>query len=313
MEECIRIGIYTYTEFFVKLQAFKPQATNMEFVLPDFASAGVWMSLLTLTFLEIILGIDNIIFISIASNKLAEKDRPKATNIGLALAMILRIVLLFGVSVLVAMEEPWFSLHGDFFHGEFSGQSIILAAGGLFLLYKSTTEIRHKLEEEDHLEAAGKGKGMSTLTNVIVQITVINIVFSFDSILTAVGMTNGLNGALVIMIIAVVASVLIMMLFATPVANFVNQHPTIQMLGLAFLILIGFMLIAEGAHLAHLSVAGSEIGSVPKGYLYFAIAFSLFVEFLNMRLRANRRKEPVQLHGFTEDAAKEGILEEKRG
>ncbi|MCB0594360.1 MAG: TerC family protein [Lewinellaceae bacterium] len=283
----------------------------MEFVIPNFANAGVWMSLLTLTFLEIVLGIDNIIFISIASNKLAEKDRPKATNIGLVLAMVLRILLLFGVSVLVAMEEPWLEFHGEFIHGGFSGQSLILIAGGLFLLYKSTTEIRHKLEEEDHLEEGSRDKGMSTLTNVVVQITIINIVFSFDSILTAVGMTNGVEGALVIMIIAVVASVVIMMLFATPVAHFVNTHPTIQMLGLAFLILIGFMLIAEGAHLAHLSIAGSEVGTVPKGYLYFAIAFSLFVEFLNMRLRANRRKKPVQLHGYAEDAVKEGILEKK--
>ena len=281
----------------------------MEFVIPDFANAGVWMSLLTLTFLEIILGIDNIIFISIASNKLAQKDRGKATNIGLILAMILRIVLLFGVSVLVAMEEPWLEFHGEFIHGGFSGQSLILIAGGLFLLYKSTTEIRHKLEEEDHQEEGGKGKGMSTLTNVIVQITVINIVFSFDSILTAVGMTNGLEGALVIMIIAVVLSVVIMMLFATPVANFVNEHPTIQMLGLAFLILIGFMLIAEGAHLAHLSIAGSDVGSVPKGYLYFAISFSLFVEFLNMRLRKNKKPtKPVQLHGVQEEAVREGFL-----
>ena len=284
----------------------------MEFVLPDFANAGVWLSLITLTFLEIVLGIDNIIFISIASNKLAEKDRPKATNIGLLLAMALRIILLFGVSILVAMEEPWFELHGEFIHGGFSGQSLILIAGGLFLFYKSTTEIRHKLEEQDEFENKGAGKGMSTLTNVIIQITVINIVFSFDSILTAVGMTNGLQGALVIMIIAVVLSVGIMMLFATPVAKFVNQHPTIQMLGLAFLILIGFMLIAEGAHLAHLTIAGATVGSVPKGYLYFAIAFSLFVEFLNMRLRARRRKELVQLHGYTEEAVKEGILGEKR-
>jgi predicted tellurium resistance membrane protein TerC len=280
----------------------------MEFILPDFANAGVWMSLLTLTFLEIVLGIDNIIFISIASNKLKPEERPKATNIGLILAMVLRIVLLFGISVLIAMEEPWFSIHNDFIQGGFSGQSIILFIGGLFLLYKSTTEIRHKLEEDDDHSTGGK-KGAATLTNVIVQITIINIVFSFDSILTAVGMTNGLKGALVIMVIAVVASVLIMMLFATPVANFVNKHPTIQMLGMAFLILIGFMLIAESAHLAHLSIAGAEVGTVPKGYLYFAIAFSLFVEFLNMKLRANRRKKPVQLHGYAEDAVKEGILE----
>ena len=284
----------------------------MEFVMPDFSLVGVWMSLLTLTFLEIVLGIDNIIFISIASNKLPEAERPRATNIGLVLAMAMRIVLLFGVSILVAMEDPWFHIGAEnsLIHGGFSGQSLILIAGGLFLLYKSTTEIHHKLEgaHQDETMAAQRGKG-STLTNVIVQITVINIVFSFDSILTAVGMTNGLNGALVIMIIAVVASVLIMMLFAVPVGNFVNKHPTIQMLGLAFLILIGFMLIAEGAHLAHLTIADAEVGAVPKGYLYFAIAFSLFVEFLNLRLRRKVTK-PVQLHGVQEEAKKEGILNE---
>lgn len=278
----------------------------MNFVIPDFTSPEVWMSLLTLTFLEIVLGIDNIIFISISANKLEEKERPKATNIGLILAMVLRIVLLFGVSILVAMEEPWIKIDNSLIHAGFSGQSLILIAGGLFLLYKSTTEIHHKLEGDSHEEQTGE-KAKSTLTNVILQITMINIVFSFDSILTAVGMTNGLNGALVIMIIAVVVSVLIMMLFANPVGNFVNKHPTIQMLGLAFLILIGFMLIAEGAHLGHLSVAGTEIGAVPKGYLYFAIAFSLFVEFLNMRLR--RKKKPIQLHGVSEKAVKEGILE----
>jgi predicted tellurium resistance membrane protein TerC len=276
--------------------------------MPDFASGSVWMSLLTLTFLEIVLGIDNIIFISIASGKLPEEERPKATNIGLVLAMLLRIVLLFGVSILVAMEEPWFEIDTSWVQGGFSGQSIILIIGGLFLLYKSTTEIRHKLEEEDPHDTAPKGK--ASLTNVIVQITLINIVFSFDSILTAVGMTNGLTGALIIMIIAVVISVLIMMLFANPVANFVNKNPTIQMLGMAFLILIGFMLLAEGAHLAHLSVGGSEVGTVPKGYLYFAISFSLFVEFLNMRLRVDRKKSPVQLHGYTEDAKREGLLED---
>lgn len=278
----------------------------MNFVSPDFASPEVWMSLLTLTFLEIVLGIDNIIFISIASNKLEEKDRPKATNIGLILAMVLRIVLLFGVSILVAMEEPWIEFHNSWIEAGFSGQSLILIAGGMFLLYKSTTEIHHKLEGDGH--EAGQGNvAKATLTNVIMQITIINIVFSFDSILTAVGMTNGLKGALIIMIIAVVLSVVIMMLFANPVANFVNKHPTIQMLGLAFLILIGFMLIAEGAHLGHLKVAGAEVGAVPKGYLYFAIAFSLFVEFLNMRLR-RKRKKPLQLHGVSEEAVKEGIL-----
>jgi predicted tellurium resistance membrane protein TerC len=279
----------------------------MEFVLPNLASPEVWVSLLTLTFLEIVLGIDNIIFISIASNKLKEEDRSKATNIGLLLAMVMRILLLFGVSILIAMNEPWFSIHAGWIDGGFSGQSLILIAGGIFLLYKSTTEIHHKLEGEGHHESEG-GVKKATLSSAILQITVINIVFSFDSILTAVGMTNGLTGALVIMIVAVVISVLIMMLFASPVTKFVNQHPTIQMLGLAFLILIGFMLIAEGAHLAHLQIAGTEVGSVPKGYLYFAIAFSLGVEFLNMRLR-RKRTEPVQLHGYAEEAIAEGLVE----
>ena len=284
----------------------------MDFALPDFGSLSMWMSLLTLTFLEIVLGIDNIIFISIASNKLPPAERPRATNIGLILAMVLRIILLFGVSILIAMEEPWIKIGtaDSLIHGGFSGQSLILIAGGLFLLYKSTTEIHHKLEGAHQDEVLEKERGSrTTLTNVIVQITVINIVFSFDSILTAVGMTNGLVGALVIMIVAVVLSVLVMMLFAVPVGNFVNQHPTIQMLGLAFLILIGFMLIAEGAHLAHFTVAEAEIGAIPKGYLYFAIAFSLFVEFLNLRLR-KRVQKPVQLHGVQKEAKIEGILKE---
>lgn len=280
----------------------------MEFVLPDFTNPAIWMSLLTLTFLEIVLGIDNIIFISIASNRLEPADRPKATNIGLVLAMVMRIVLLFGVSILVAMEEPWLEIHNDYFETALSGQSIILIIGGIFLLYKSTTEIHHKLEGEQAMEHSSGSSKKSTLSNAIVQITLINIVFSFDSILTAVGMTNGLSGALVIMIVAVVISVLIMMLFATAVANFVNKHPTIQMLGLSFLILIGFMLIAEGAHLGHTIIADSEIGSIPKGYLYFAITFSLFVEFLNLRLRKKERK-PVQLHGYQETAVEEGILD----
>ena len=278
----------------------------MELVMPNLASFDTWMSLLTLTFLEIVLGIDNIIFISIAANKLPKEHQKKAANIGLLLAMILRILLLFGISILVAMSEPWLEIDNSFVHAGFSGQSLILIAGGLFLLYKSTTEIHHKLEGKDLAESSAQSKGFATMNSVILQITIINIVFSFDSILTAVGMTNGVYGALVIMIIAVVFSVLIMMIFAVPVGRFVNDHPTIQMLGLAFLIMIGFMLIAEGAHLGHLVIAGAEVGTVPKGYLYFAIAFSLLVEFLNMRLR---KKEPVvQLHGVGEEAKQEGLL-----
>ena len=274
-------------------------------ILPDFTSVEIWISLLTLTFLEIVLGVDNIIFISISAGKLPPEEQKKATNVGLVLAMALRILLLFGISWLIAMEEAWFDVQNNFISGAFSGQSVILLAGGMFLLYKSTTEIHHKLEgEESH--AAKDKTGGSTLSNVILQITLINIVFSFDSILTAVGMTNGLKGALVLMVIAVVVSVLIMMLFAVPVGRFVNRHPTIQMLGLSFLILIGFMLIAEGAHLAHVKLLGAEIGSVPKGYLYFAIAFSLTVEFLNIRLR--KKRKPVQLHGITEEAVREGVI-----
>jgi predicted tellurium resistance membrane protein TerC len=268
----------------------------MTFEMPLWGAAATWMGLLTLTFLEIVLGIDNIIFISIAADKLPPEQRGRAARIGLLLAMGLRIALLFGITWLIAMEEPWIKFDTDLVDAKFSGQSLILIAGGLFLLYKSTTEIRHKLEGPDTVQGQGAlGKLKNTLSQAIIQITVINIVFSFDSILTAVGMTNGLKGALLIMIIAVVVSVLVMMLFAVPVGNFVNKHPTIQMLGLAFLILIGFMLITEGAHLAHLTIGDAEIGAVPKGYLYFAIAFSLFVEFLNMRLR--KSKEPVQLHG----------------
>jgi predicted tellurium resistance membrane protein TerC len=274
--------------------------------MPDISNPDTWMSLLTLTFLEVVLGIDNIIFISIAANKLPENQQKKATNTGLILAMVLRILLLFGISIIVAMSEPLLEFQGSLASAGFSGQSLILIAGGVFLLYKSTMEIHHKLDGQTTDELLQKKKGSITLGNVIFQITIINIVFSFDSILTAVGMTNGLSGALIIMIIAVILSVLIMILFAVPVGRFVNQHPTIQMLGLAFLILIGFMLIAEGAHLGHLVIAGVGVGSVPKGYLYFAIAFSLFVEFLNMRLK--RKEKPVQLRGVNEVAAKEGIF-----
>ena len=274
--------------------------------MPDFSSPAVWLSLLTLTFLEIVLGIDNIIFIAISAGRLPEEEQAKATNVGLILAMVIRIALLFGITWLTSMTYSIFDIDTLGVHGSFSGQSIILIIGGIFLLYKSTTEIHHKLEGDDHA-TDGKSKGKATLSSAIVQITLINIVFSFDSILTAIGMTNGIEGSLIIMIFAVVVSVVIMMAFATPVGRFVNKNPTIQMLGLAFLILIGFMLIAEGAHLAHFSVAGSEVGAIPKGYLYFAIAFSLTVEFLNMRLRKN--KDTVQLHGVQEEAIKEGVME----
>lgn len=282
---------------------------HLGLVMPDFADSAIWMSLLTLTFLEIVLGVDNIIFISIAASKLPDEEQAKATNIGLILAMVMRIALLFGISWLIAMNDPFFTFDNSVVTGGLSGQSVILILGGLFLLYKSVSEIHHKLEGADHNVSTGS-KVKATLSNAIIQITLINIVFSFDSILTAVGMTNGLSGALVLMIIAVVASVVIMMLFAVPVGRFVNKHPTIQMLGLAFLILIGFMLIIEGAHLGHLKILGSEIGAVPKGYLYFAIAFSLLVEFLNIKLRSNNKKKTVHLNSYTNEADERGLLKE---
>ncbi|MEE9437881.1 MAG: TerC family protein [Saprospiraceae bacterium] len=277
--------------------------------MPDFANSAIWMSLLTLTFLEIVLGVDNIIFISIASSKLPKDQQKKATNIGLVLAMVLRIVLLLFISVLIAMNDPWIKFDLGWIKAGFSGQSFILILGGLFLLYKSVSEIHHKLEGmEVDLHDIDTKKKKYTLSNAITQITLINIVFSFDSILTAVGMTNGLEGALVLMIIAVIASVIIMMLFAVPVGRFVNEHPTIQMLGLSFLILIGFMLIIEGGHMAHLEIFNSKIGEVPKGYLYFAIAFSLLVEFLNIKLR--KKSKTVKLNTYSEAAQGEGLLKE---
>lgn len=267
--------------------------------MPNFGSPEIILSLLTLTFLEIVLGVDNIIFISLEANKLPEEKRKRATNIGLLLAMGLRIVLLFGITILTAMEKPWFSF--DLFgkHIGFSGQSLILIGGGLFLLYKAVTEIHHKLEGDGH-EGEQAGRSGISLTSVIIQITLINIVFSIDSILTAVGMTAGLDGALVIMILGVVISVGVMMIFAVPLGTFINNHPTIQMLGLSFLILIAFLLIAEGAHKAHLMES-----AIPKGYLYFAIAFSLAVEFLNQKLK---KRNPVQLHGISEDAHDKGMI-----
>ena len=257
-----------------------------------FANADAWVALLTLTFLEIVLGIDNIIFISIAAGKLEPGHRKKATNLGLVLAMVMRILLLFGISLLTSMKKPFWVFDSDWITGSISGQGIILFLGGLFLLYKSTKEIHEKVEDKGHDEREVKKARSTSLMNAILQITVINIVFSFDSILTAIGMTNGIspnpNDALVLMIVAVVISVVIMMLFANPVGEFVNRHPSIQILGLSFLILIGFMLIAESAHLSHLIVFGNEVGVIPKGYLYFSIAFSLMVEFFDLRMKKNK-------------------------
>ncbi len=254
-----------------------------------FLNPSAWIALLTLTFLEIVLGIDNIIFISIATGKLPAEKRKKATQIGLFLAMFLRIALLMGISVLIAMKEAWFTIDFSWFTAQITGQSLILFLGGLFLLYKSTTEIREKIEEKGVEEKELGKSAAKRFSRVLLQIMLIDLVFSFDSILTAVGMTNGVPGAIYIMVTAVVISVFIMMQFAVPVGIFVNKHPTIQILGLTFLVLIGFMLITESAHLANASFFGNHVDVVPKGYLYFAISFSLLVEVLNMKMSKNKK------------------------
>jgi len=227
-----------------------------------FLHGETWIAILTLTFLEIVLGIDNIIFISIVSNKLPEENRAKSRNIGLALALIFRVIMLATISWLIHhLTEPLFSVFGL----DFSVRELILAAGGLFLLTKSTSEIHHKMEDISVNEGT---KGYSSIGRVILQIIILDIVFSFDSILTAVGLTE----ELIIMIIAVVIAMIIMMLFSGKISAFISRNPTLEMLALSFLILIGFMLILEGFH-----------QHVPKGYIYFAVFFSLMVEIINIR------------------------------
>lgn len=264
-------------------------------ILETFLLPGAWVALLTLTFLEIVLGIDNIVFLSIISSKLPEHQQPKARVVGLSIAMLFRILLLFSISWLMTLKKPLFSFDTSWLDGAVSGQSIIIFIGGLFLLYKSVSEIHHKLEGEE--ESVAKQKTKNSFVAVIIQIVALDIVFSFDSVLTAVGLVSfsefGYIGAMTVMVTAVVISVVIMMLFSGPVSKFVNTHPTIQMLGLSFLILIGVMLLVESAHLSQLSVFGTIVGEIPKGYIYFAIAFSLLVEFLNMKL--SKKSKPVKL------------------
>lgn len=261
----------------------------LEFLL----SSDAIMALLTLTFLEIILGIDNIVFISIAANKLPENQRSKATNVGLLMAMAQRIILLFFVSFLVGLSKPFYTVDTSWLSVAISIQAIILLVGGLFLIYKSTSEIREKIETPSHNLNEAKGKKINSLSHAITQILIIDFIFSIDSILTAIGMTNGLhenhNYNLVLMIIAVVVSIVIMIGFANPIRIFIDKHPSMQILGLAFLILIGFMLITEAAHLSHTQFFGKTVGAIPKGYLYFAITFSMFIEFLSFRI--DKRKK----------------------
>ena len=230
------------------------------------------IALLTLTILEIVLGIDNIIFISILSGKLPKSEQKKGRLVGLALAMLTRILLLFSISLIVKLTKPFFTV----FELGISGRDLILILGGLFLLAKSTMEIHSKLEgEEEHHNVKTK----ASFASVIIQILLLDVVFSLDSVITAIGMANDLP----VMIIAVVIAVIFMMFFSGSISDFVEKHPTIKILALSFLLLIGFSLIVEGLH-----------QHIPKGYIYFAMAFSVFVEMLNLKMR-KKKAEPIKL------------------
>ena len=231
-----------------------------------------WIALLTLTTLEIVLGIDNIVFISIMAGKLPPEQRNQARLIGLAAAMIMRIALLFSISFIVGLTAPLFNILGR----DVSGRDLILLGGGLFLIAKATFEIHERLEgAESH---AGASPKVASLTGVIIQIMLLDIVFSLDSVITAVGMAN----ELVVMVAAIVIAVLVMMFSARPIGEFVERHPSVKMLALSFLLLIGTALVAESFHV-----------EIPKGYIYFAMGFSVFVEILNIRSRS--RVVPVHL------------------
>lgn len=230
------------------------------------------LALFTLTMLEIVLGVDNVIFISILAGKLPQEQQARARQVGLALALITRILLLLSISFIATLTTPLFNVLSF----EPSGRDLILLGGGLFLIYKATTEIHEKLEGE---EGHASSRGGVTFTSVIIQILLLDVVFSLDSVITAVGMADDVR----IMITAVVIAVAVMLFAAGPLSEFVNRHPTVKMLALSFLLLIGFSLVAEGLHF-----------HIPKGYIYFAMGFSVLVEVLNLRL-SGKNKQPVQL------------------
>jgi predicted tellurium resistance membrane protein TerC len=241
-----------------------------------FLQPETWLALLTLTFFEVVLGIDNIIFISIVSNRLPVEIRAKTRNMGLILAMVVRILLLLGITWVIGFKQPLFTV----FDKAFSGRDLILGLGGLFLIAKSTREIGSEMEgDEDEGQPSTKGK--VNISGIIVQIILLDIIFSFDSILTAVGLTNHV----LIMIVAVVLSIIIMIIFSGRISEFINKHPSMEVLALGFLILIGFMLFLEGLHY-----------DIPKGYIYFAVAFSLGIEMINIRVRKLRKKAKEEAH-----------------
>jgi predicted tellurium resistance membrane protein TerC len=236
-------------------------------------SPEAWIGLFTLTLLEIVLGIDNIIFISILSGKLPASQQKQARQTGLALAMVMRILLLLSLSWIVSLTKPFFVLAGF----DVTGRALILIGGGLFLIAKSTHEIHNKLEGADE---QGTPRAVPSFASVLVQIILLDLVFSLDSVITAVGMVDEIS----VMVAAVIIAVAVMMVFASAISGFVERHPTIKMLALSFLLLIGVNLIGEGLGF-----------HIPKGYTYFAMGFAVFVEMLNLKLR-KRSKAPVVLH-----------------
>jgi predicted tellurium resistance membrane protein TerC len=231
-----------------------------------------WIALLTLTFLEIVLGIDNIIFISIVTNTLPVQRQRFTRNVGLLLAMFFRSILLLAISFFIALKNPLFTVFGF----SISIRDLVLMAGGVFLIMKSISEIHQKMEGLDH---SVKVTAKKTIFSVLVQIILLDLIFSFDSILTAIGLSDHV----MLMIIAIIIAIGVMMVFAGAISRFINKHPSLQVLALAFLILIGFMLVIDGLHF-----------HVPKGYIYFAVFFSLIVEMINIRIK--RRTQPVHLH-----------------
>jgi predicted tellurium resistance membrane protein TerC len=257
-----------------------------------FLNPEAWIAFLTLVFLEIVLGIDNIVFLSIMSGKAPANKQRTVRQAGLLLAMAGRIGLLFGVSFLIRLTKPLFTVSSEWFSLTVNGQSIIIFFGGLFLIYKSVTEIHHKFEMNHNEGVKPKRSRGSSIAWIIVQIFLLDLIFSVDSVLTAIGMVSfnefGYIGAMTLMTTAIIVTVLVMMFFATPVSKFVNKHPTVQMLALSFLILIGVTLLVEAGHLSHLTVLDNAISEIPKGYIYFAIFFSLLVETLNLRLRRKK-------------------------
>ncbi len=246
----------------------------------------IWMALLTLTVLEIVLGIDNIIFIAILAGRLPKEQQAKGRTVGLALAMITRIALLFSLSLIMRLTSPLFTVLSN----EISGRDIILILGGLFLLGKSTLEIHTSLEGEEGHDRGNSGKRGATFPHVILQIVILDVVFSLDSVITAIGLVNRLP----VMVAAIVIAIVVMIFVSGSISRFIERHPTVKILALSFLLLIGVALIGEGFNL-----------HIPKGYIYFAMAFSVFVEMLNMRIR-RRGATPVQLRRVTAGSVHKG-------